>query len=294
MIETLTNLTVGLLDSVLGWILYLPRDLELLVVAVMTSAALTLTRKWVTDQEWLARAAADQAQLTRMVKEARRAKDRDAIQRHKATVTLIKMQSMRFELKPLLWAIVPVALLATWAFSRLAFIPPKAGDPVEVRAYLPKSAIGQLIHVAPEDGLEAVDGWVQPVTADQPASADGWWDRVGARLGTFLGDKAPPLEGVAVWHIVSRDTNVHTLRLRYAGRNYGKSFQAGTRHYATPVEFYPDAPVRRIELDQHQLRLFDAIGAIGYGGFSLPPWLVGYLLITIPFVPLLKQVLRIY
>lgn len=294
MMETLNNLIVGLMDFILGWILYLPRDLELLVVAVMTSAALTLTRKWVTDQEWLSRAAADQVQLAQMLKEAKRAKNRDAIQRHKATVTLIKMQSMRFELKPLLWAIVPVALLATWAFSRLAFVPPQAGDPVEVRAYLPKSAIGQLIHVASEDGLEAMDGWVQPVVADQPAPASGWWDRVGARLGALLGHRAPPQEGVAVWHIVSRDTNVHTLRLRHAGRTYAKDFQAGTRHYATPAEVYPDAPVQRIELDQPQLRLFGAIGAIGYGGFSLPPWLVGYLLITIPFVPLLKRVLRIY
>ena len=148
--------------------------------------------------------------------------------------------------------------------------------------------------VAPEEGLEAVDGWVQSVKADEPVPPKGWWDRTGAWLGAVLRQKADPLEGVAVWHISSRDAKPHTIKLRYAGRTYEKDLLAGTRRYATPVEFYPDAPVQAIKLALEPLRLFGAIGAIGYGGFSLPPWLVGYLLITIPFVPLLKRYLRIY
>ncbi len=41
-----------------------------------------------------------------------------------------------------------------------------------------------------------------------------------------------------------------------------------------------------------QVRLFGVVPGVDW--LLLPPWLVAYLLIAIPFVPILKAVLRIY
>jgi len=103
MLETINSLLVHAADWVFGWILYLPRDLALFSVAVLTSASLTFVRKWTTDQEWLHRAVADEARQNQLRKEAKKRGDKEAVQRHKDVVTLIKMKSMRFEGKPLLW-----------------------------------------------------------------------------------------------------------------------------------------------------------------------------------------------
>ena len=291
MLETINNLIVEAMDYIFGWILFLPRDAELFTVAVMTSAMLTFVRKWVTDQEWLGRADADQQRLAQLIKEDKSAKDKDAVKRHKDIITLIKVKSMRFEGKPLLWAIIPVALLATWAFSRLAYVPPRIGETVELRAFLPRSAVGQLAHLAPEDGVEAVGGWVQPVVDDKPVVAESLWDKCNQRLSAFM-NMTPPLEGVAVWRLVGKDTKPHRLKLRHAGKTYEKGFEAGTRHYATPVDVYPDTPVQAIELAMKPLKLFGVVGAIDV--LFLAPWLVAYLLIAIPFVSILKRVFKIY
>lgn len=292
MLEAFNTCLVNALDYVFGWMLLLPRDLSLFSVAILTSASLSLIRKWTTDQAWLARADADTKRLHALIREAKQAKDRDAVARYKATITRIKVKSMKFEGKPLLWALVPVALLATWAFSRLAFVPPPAGATLTVRAHLPKSYIGQTIHMAPEEGIESVNGWFQKVVEDkQTPPTTNLWDKCNRKVCAFL-KMLPQPEAVAEWQIVSQDANPHTVKIRFSGRTYEKEVLAGRRQYAPALTLYPDAPVQAVELVMKPMKLFDYVGALDF--LFLPPWLVAYLLIAIPFVTILRRVLRIY
>ena len=105
MLEAAGNSIVAAMDCLLGWVLYLPRDLMLFTVAVLTSAILSFVRLFSTDQDWLKRAAADRKRLGELIKQARRRGDKQARKRHKATLTLIKVKSLRFEAKPLLYAV---------------------------------------------------------------------------------------------------------------------------------------------------------------------------------------------
>lgn len=291
MLETLNTLLVNALDWVFGWILLLPRDASLAAVALLTSAALTFSRKWVTDQLWLRQASEDDTRLAGLAREARRRGDRDAVKRHKELRTKIKMKSMRFEGRALIWALAPVALLATWAFARLAYMPPAAGQTVEVRAYLPRTAIGQTIHLAPEPGIAAANGWLRTVVADSPPAATGIWDRADAWLTAKIFPPPAP-EAVAVWKVVALDRQPHLLNIRFAGRTYAQPFLAGRRWYETPQTIFADAPVNATEVVLTPRRLFDFVG--GLGMLFLPPWLVAYLLIAIPFVSILKRLFRIY
>jgi len=200
MLETLGRFVVEMMDYVLGWVLYLPRDAMLLAVAGLTSGILVAARKLTTYQDWLARAAADRKRLRQLIRQARRNRDKESRKRHKATLLLIKTRSLRFELKPLLLAIVPVARVATWCFSRLGYHPPREGERVEVRAYLPSSAIGRLVHIAPVEGVQPEGGWIRRVVKDSPPATDGLWDAANAAVRSFFGADAP-LGGVAVWRL---------------------------------------------------------------------------------------------
>jgi hypothetical protein len=291
MFEVINNFIASAMDYVLGWTLSLPSDAALFAVAILTSAILTFSRIFTTDQEWLKRAAADHRRLKQLVKEAKARGDREAVRRHKATMTLIKVRSMRFEAKPLILAIVPVALVATWAFSRLDYHPPKAGQTIEVRAYLSTAAIGRPVHLVPEQGLEAEGGWVRTVVQDKPPVAEGPWEAMNARMRKFLG-MDPPLEGVAVWRLTAEGRQEpYVLQVRYGGRTYEKELRVGGRQYAPAAAFYGGAPVRCVEVVMAPVKLFGVVGGLDF--LFIPPWLVAYLAIAVPFVSILKRVFRI-
>ena len=112
----------------------------------------------------LHRAAADKKRLRDLIREAKRRKDRDAVRRHRATLGQIGLLTLGAELRPLLAAIGPIALLATWCALRLEFHPPRDGEPVKLAVYTPVSATDKLIHLVPEEGLTA-DGWIKRVEA---------------------------------------------------------------------------------------------------------------------------------
>jgi len=292
MLETLGRFVVEMMDYVLGWVLYLPRDAMLLVVAGLTSGILVAARKLTTDQDWLARAAADRKRLRELIRQARRNRDKEARKRHKATLLLIKTRSLRYEVKPLLVAIVPVALVATWCFSRLGYIPPKAGERLEVRAYLPSSAIGRLVHMAPVEGVQPEEGWIRRVVKDSPPAREGLWETVNAAMRSFFGAEASP-GGVAVWHLRARGRpQAYPLRFHHAGRTYEYDLLVGCRRYSPPVKAFDGGGVQAVEVVMRPVKLFGVVG--GVEGLFLPPWVVAYLLITIPLVYVLKRLLGVY
>ena len=299
MMELLNLRMVGLADWFLGWILFLPRDVALFCVAILSSALLTAVRRWATNQEWLRRAGADEKRQKQLLREALQCGDAQAAQRHKDVITRIKLKTLRCEWKPLLWALLPVTLLATWAFARLAYLPPRLHEPVEIRASVPRSAIGQVAHLAPEPGITVVDEWIQPVVEDQPVPPDTAWDKAGLWLGDRLRGLfrlAHPAEtrsdgAVVIWHVILHDAQPHTLKIRYAGRTYEAPILAGARHYEEPVTIYKGAPLRSIEVGLAPTRLFKCLGGMDW--LFLPPWLLAYLLIAIPSMSILRRALRI-
>lgn len=291
---------VKVMDYVVGWLLRLPTDVALITLAVMTSLVMVLIRKWTTDQDFLRRSDSDQKVQTRLVKEAKARKDKAEKRQHADLINLIKMRAMKYELKPLLWSLVPVALLATWGFDRLGFLPPAAGEEVEVRAYVPTTAIGtRHPHIAPVTGLEAlpgkdskVPGWVQDVVAD-PADANG--------------------NGMAVWKLRGQASpQPYKLDIAFENRVYSTELLIGQKTYSKPVAALEGPPPVTVELKMRKVKLFGHVPGLmeGYhmaknlifrtndptdtGAEFLPPWVVAYLLVAIPMVYLLKKVLRIY
>ncbi len=154
-------------DFAFGWLLALPRDAAIVLVAAGTATLLVLVRPFATDQGLLRRCREDRRTLAGRIRRARAhargegaarltrvaldALDREGLEvpateegrlrrlvgrwhrrqdagRLAAVKQRVALKALRQEVLPLLLAILPVALLATWCFARLAYLPPRGGQ----------------------------------------------------------------------------------------------------------------------------------------------------------------------
>lgn len=292
MLEAINNFILMLADPLLNWLLIFPRYAVIFIVAILTSAAITFSRRWATDQEWLKRADDDVKRIKSLIKEAKAKKDKEAVKRYKMTIGLIKMRSLKFELKPLLIALIPIVILATWCFGRLGFYPPEPGEVVKIKMYVPQAGMGQLAHMLPVKGVDSANGWVQKPQMDTYPEPDGIWEQC-TRWCAVKMRMMPPLGGVVIWKIKAEPSDEpYSLDMVYGSRRYTKEFLVGQRTYGTQMVFFGlYEPVQAIELALEPVKLFGVIG--GFGPW-FPPWLVAYLIIASIFVPVLKKSFKIY
>ncbi|MEI6563019.1 MAG: hypothetical protein WCO42_01785 [bacterium] len=292
-VEMINNWLVLAMDYVFGWVLYLPRDLALFSVAAMTSFVMVITRKWASDQGWLKRANDDTIRLNQLTAVAKKENNIEAVKRYQQTQAQIKMKSMKQEGAPLLWALLPIILLATWCFGRIAFLPPKADEWVTVKAYFGTATIGNVVHLVPSDGLKVKEGWVRPVKEDMPVPATTWWEKGDEWLQRKMGSVAQ-LGGAAVWTVSAQASDKpYDLQFVLNGQVYKAPLLVGQKRYEQQwVILGPDSGIQAIEFGLAPLKLFGFIP--GIRAFGLAPWLIGYLVIVIPFALIIKRVLHIY
>ena len=270
MIERLSNFLTGLMDILLGWLLRFPSDVQIIAVAAGSALILALVRRWTSDQDLLRRCKDDKARLKTLVREAKDRKDAASVKRHKTVLGRIAIKQLRQEGRPLLVSLVPIALLAMWAFARLEFHPPAAGQPVEFTAYFPISAAGRLAHITPADGVRAETGWIQEITT------------VTDRDGTH---------GLARWQVIAdASATPRQLRIRFDNRTYEHPLRTGAPTYEPPLRQH-DERLLMTEVKLTEAKLFGIVPGIRRIHFA--PWLVAYLLIVIPCAFLAKKFLRI-
>jgi uncharacterized membrane protein (DUF106 family) len=284
MLDWVNHAIVALADPLLSWLLRLPTDLALVIVAVGTGAIITLCRPLTSNQDLLRRCDQDKKRLKELIRQAKRQKDKEAVKRYRTTRNMIGMMTMKEEGGPLLAAIVPIAILGTWCFQRLAFVPPRAGETVQVKAYFPVSAVGELAHVVPQEGLREVSRedsgassrWIQEIEKDVP------------------GPGGIATSGIATWKIQARARpQPYALEIRYKTVTVEKELLVGQPFYSPDVEFYGDGhPITSAQIDMKPVKFLGFVPGITW--LLMPPWLVAYFLIAIPSVSLIKRVTGIY
>ena len=271
MLERLNHWIVAVMDVLLGWLLRMPSDVQLIAVALGSAIILTAVRVWTSNQDLLRRCRDDKARLKTLIREAKKRRDRIAVRRHRSTLGMIAMKQLRQEGRPVLASLLPIVLLATWAFHRLEFHQPAAGECVEFTAHFPISATGRIAHIAPTDGVVAETGWLQEIGAvtDQGAA-----------------------HGVATWWLTSAArAEPHRLQVRFEHRTYEHLLRVGARTYESPVSTHGDG-LLTTEAKLRPVKLFGAVP--GIHAILFPPWLTAYLLLVVPCVFILKRVLRIF
>lgn len=257
-------------DVLLGWLLLLPRDGTLLVFSVLTALLMTLVRRWVTNQDLLRRCSADLQQLNRLIREAKQAGDKPRRQRLRSTVAMVKQIQLAEDMKVLAIVLVPVAALAMWAVERLDYLPPRVGESLVVRAYFTISSVDEVTHLVPINGVELQSSAIQIIQPDQ---------------------QTPPL-GWAEWTLrPTSATDALPLTIRHHGESAEHRVSLGRRTYLPPQQLHPNVRLSRTEV---VLRRYCPLEVdLKADTIGLPPWMIGYLALTLLFVPGLKRLLRV-
>ena len=270
---------VGIGDWLFGWMLAMPVTVVVILLGVISSTLIVLARRWTTDQEHLARCDHDKKRLGELARQARARRDKAAAKRHKTTQALVSLKMLKAEGLPLLVGLLPIALMGTWGYYRLAFIPPRDGEVIPVELSLPTPAIGQVVTLIPAEGVEA-DSWIQRV---RPGEGE-------------------PAHGIARWQVKAKASEQpYVLTFRYRDRSYDHPLQVGRTQYAEPVRQHDPNPQILLPQSVAHLRQPRILGLIPWFdaqttvvGSIFPAWLITYIVVVIPFVLLLKKVLRIY
>ena len=303
MLDWLNNAVLSLADPLLNWLLRLSTDLTLVIVAVGTGAILTLARLLTTNQDLLRRCDQDKERLKELMREAKRQKDREAVKRYRNTRTMIGVTAIRQEGWPLLAAIVPIAILGTWCFQRLAFVPPRAGQSVQLAAYFPVSAVGQVAHLVPQEGLHEVSARRESGNPAGRANLGGrerWIQEIVEDPGTQPRD---PAGAVANWTLqADASEEPYRLQIRYKTCTVQKQLLVGQPVYSPDVEFYggdgrgsedpAQTPIQCVQIGMEPVKFLGVVPGIAW--LLMPPWLVAYFLIAVPSVGLIKRVTGIY
>ncbi len=262
-------------DFLLGWLLLLPRDIPLFVLAVLTAVILVIVRRWATNQDQLRRAKSDRRTLKQLRRAAKARGDRDALARIKALQGRIGLLRLRAEVKPLLWAIVPIALLAIWCYERLPYLPPQPGSTFTLQLTHPVSAHGDLAHVVLPNDLLVADRSLQPILAEEvptPRYAIATW-QLTRQLPTAHSDHVPIIQCVSPMGRFDHPFEASPMRLPLIARNHD---DAGTI-------------ITRLILPERRL-----LGVVpGIASVALPAWLVGYLIIVIALIPIVRRAFRL-
>jgi uncharacterized membrane protein (DUF106 family) len=285
-LAAITDFIVAVMDYPLGWLLALPRDVAIVIIAIATSLLLTLVRKWTTNQDQLRRSKGDLCRLKQLLREMKQAKDTTACGRIRTSLAMVNAIRLKAEGKPLLVSLLPIILLAVWAVERLDFFPPRVGEDLTIKAYYPLSSVDKLTHLVPPAGVGLVSDAVQVVEVDPEGQQNG--------LATWVFRPAAP---VSAELLIRHQGETATHPVRVGGRSYAPPLGAGSggRILATETvlrqaRFLHGALSRLTFLR----RTFLANGVPGLPALALPPWLIAYLIIVIPFVPILRRVLRVY
>ncbi len=298
MLDALTSVCLAIADPLLGWLLYLPRDVALLILSIGTALVLALVRLKTTDQELLRRCKHDKKRQKELLRQAKRDGDKEARKRHRATIGRIGLKALRQEGWPSLAAIPPVALIAVWAFARIAYVTPDPGQGVTLSMYFAADAIGGFVHMLPpEDGLRVEGGLIRRIEED------------------YAEDGVTVAAGRADWTCsAQKRREPYRLRFRRRGKIIEHEFCADGLRYTGPIIRYgpQSEEVFEYRLDDYKYRPFGVIGdwrvtvpewtvhawtVFGpYAGqrvFTVDAWLIGYLLIVVPLAFISRPLLGI-
>lgn len=260
---------VSAVDVPLGWLLDMPRDPGLLLFALGTALLMTLGRRVFTNQDLLRRCAADQQRLKSLRREASAAGDRPWLERLRRTGSQIKGLQLVADLRTLAGVLLPVGFLALWASQRLDYLPPRVGEELAVRASFSPSSVDRITYLVPTPGLELKSTAVQIVrsTAQSPAM------------------------GVSEWTVIPRSTGELEIVIRHSGESAVHRLAVGGRVYHAPLQAHPGPRLTRTEIE---LPRYLPLGShCGSEWLGLPPWMIGYIALTLVLVPLWKRLLRV-
>jgi uncharacterized membrane protein (DUF106 family) len=247
------------LDWVLGWASLLPPVWAIAAVGAVSGVAVMILQKFASRQERLSRCKSDLKLLKERAKKAKESGDLETAKRLQGLVGRISASYMGGSLKPALWSVPIVGVVALWCGSRLGYLPIRPGDEIAVVGHFEERAAG-FAHVVPNEGV-------------RPA---------GPAIAAVQG-------GEAKWTLKAGNAGTWPLIVRHEGRSGEVTFPVGGRP-PEPVTVFATSTPGQDALQAVELRLKDSLPPawwnlrLQWGGW----YLITALLVALPLRFLLR------
>jgi len=265
------------LDWVLGWTTLISPLVALIVTGAATGLAVNLFQKYMGNQTWLGLCKADLRKLKELRLAAQAAGDKDTVARLVSISNKISARYAWGAMKPALWSVLPLCVLAMWAGSRLTFEPVRPGDEIEVVAYFEDGASG-FAHIIPNQGLQPAGPPIVPVAAPQAQAG-----------GSSAAGPGPQ----AHWRVKAAGEGDFPLAVRYNNATCDLQVpvrRKGGRAVDSPVIFNLETSTHD-NLQAVELVLKDSVAAAWWN--LNQKWLGVYLIVALAFGFGLRPIMRI-
>ncbi len=163
MIEDWKTLCGQLGDAAFGWLLWSQRDFAVVVVSVILALAMLAVRRVLTNQIRIRQIEADERRIRELIHDARTGCERGNLARYCLIRRYVAGQRARTELASSCALLIILSVVLQWGQLRLNNLPVPTGVPVRFVARFPLSAVGEVVHLVPQDGMTAEDGWIRVV-----------------------------------------------------------------------------------------------------------------------------------
>jgi hypothetical protein len=251
-----------------GWLLYLPRDLSLVLLSALTAMILLLLRRLAANQAALRSVIRDDRRLRRLARRSKRQRDERRMKQLRRTRAEVARRRIRIEIFPAVLSLLPVAVIATWAAARFAYYPPQCDTPTALVASTPVTDVGKVVHLVPDSDFCTRGGWMREVTLD---------------------GNTGPRRGMAAWVLsVPAPVEHRSLQIRSGATTVEHPVRFGHTTYTTPLKVHDGDWVTRLCLTEYCP--FSVIPHTRW----LPAWSIGYLCLTALFFFAGKSLLRVF
>jgi uncharacterized membrane protein (DUF106 family) len=166
-------------DWLIGWMTYLGPLGALIAIGALTGVLVNLFQKYCSNQKLLGARKSDIETLKTLLKEAKQSGDKDKAARVRGLTGRISSKYAMESMKPALWSIPPMCVVAMWAGERMAYLPLHPGDEVELVAHFEDGASG-FSHIVPAEGLVMASPAIAPIEIPKKAQVAAAVPTVGA------------------------------------------------------------------------------------------------------------------
>ena len=268
LVTPLLNVLYVPCDWVLGWTERFPAIVAISIVGVISGLLAIVLQKFASDQAFLGRCKEDLAFQKKRMSAAKAADDAEALQRARSLSGKISGKQFLATLKPSMWSVPLIGIIAAWTGSRLGSLPIRPGEEVSVVAHFEDQAKGYA-YILPNDALTPVSPLIAPIVQEEGG-------------------------GQARWTFKARSEGEHRLTLRAGGlsRDVAFSVTAKGGHPSEPLVKFVDSTPAQDQLQAVQFKLADSLPA-AWWNLKLQ-WMGPYLVIAMGVWLLLKWFLKVH
>ncbi|MBT3298605.1 TMCO1/EMC3 family protein [archaeon] len=249
-----------ILDPVLKPLLNMSPFFGILVIALFISVIMSLTYKWLTDQEKMKALKDKQKEFQNKTKELKDQPEKLISLQKEAMKT--NMDYMKQSFKPTLVTMIPILLIFAWMSGNLAYEPIYPGESFSITANFAEGIVG--------DAELIVDN------------------------ETILGEATAAMQeiddGQVMWMMESEDGE-HILEVKLGEESQLKKVLITTElEYEDSIELFTHSDIESIQINYNKLKPLGTTSILGWQ----PGWLGIYILFSLVFSLSIRKLMGLY